>query len=313
MIKHLSPHVLSTLLDLFNNSWRTGCVPEVWKEAHIIPIHKKGKSKTDPISYRPISLISCVGKLLEKIINKRLMYHLETNGIISPTQSGFRKNKTTEDQLTYFVQNIENAFQEQKSMLSVFFDLSKAFDTVWKEGLRLKLLQSNIQGTMCKWISNFLHKLTARVKLDGKYYSKQVIMKEGVPQGSAISPTLFLVYINDITSAITPYVKHTLHADDFAIWSTAEYATAAKVRVQATVDKVFKWSQDWGLTINLNKTLFTKFSLKTKERDVTLTLNGQPLPTEDTPTFLESHSISGSPGNHISRRSTKKPYTGPKL
>ncbi|GFS06024.1 RNA-directed DNA polymerase from mobile element jockey [Elysia marginata] len=117
---HLGPHALSTLLDLFNNSWRMGCVPEVWKEAHIIPIHKKGKSKTDPISYRPISLISCVGKLLEKIINKRLMYHLETNGIISPTQSGFRKNKTTEDQLTYFVQNIENAFQEQKSMLSVY-------------------------------------------------------------------------------------------------------------------------------------------------------------------------------------------------
>ncbi|GFS12505.1 LINE-1 retrotransposable element ORF2 protein [Elysia marginata] len=66
MIKHLGPHALSTLLDLFNNSWRTGCNSEVWKEANIIPIHKKGKSKTDPISYRPISLISCVGKLLEK-------------------------------------------------------------------------------------------------------------------------------------------------------------------------------------------------------------------------------------------------------
>ncbi|GFR88296.1 reverse transcriptase-like protein [Elysia marginata] len=298
MIKHLCPHALSTLLDL-SNSWRTGCGPEVWKEAHIIPIHKKGKSKTDPLSYRPIGLISCVGKLLEKIINKRLMHHLETNGIISPTQSGFRKNKTTEDQLTYFVQNIENAFQEQKSMLSVFFDLSKAFDTFWKDGLRLKLLQSNIQGTMYKWISNFPHNRTARVKLDGKYYSKQAIMKEGVPQGSAISPTFFLVYINDITPAITSYVKHTLHADDFAIWSTAEYATTAKVRVQATVDKVFKWSQDWGLTINLNKTVTTKFSLKTKQRDVILTMNGQPLPTEDTPTFL---------GITLDKRLTWKPH-----
>ncbi|GFS01820.1 RNA-directed DNA polymerase from mobile element jockey [Elysia marginata] len=153
---------------------------------------------------------------------------------------------------------------------------------------------------MYKWISNFLHNRTARVKLDGKCYSKQVIMKEGVPQGSAISPTLFLVYINDITSAITPYVKRTLHADDFAIWNTAEYATTAKVRVQATVDKVFKWSQDWGLTINLNKTVTTKFSLKTKEQRI-------PQPS------WESHSISGSPGNHISRRSTKKPYAGPKL
>ncbi|GFR92037.1 reverse transcriptase-like protein [Elysia marginata] len=184
-------------------------------------------------------------------------------------------------------------------MLSVFFDLSKACDTVWKDGLRPKLLQSNIQGTMYKWNSNFLHNRTARVKLDGKYYSKQVIMKEGVPQGSAISPTLFLVYINNITSAITSYVKHTLHAADFAIWSTAEYATTAKVRVQATVDKVFKWSQDWGLTINLNKTVTTKFSLETKERHVTLTMNGQPLPTEDTPTSL---------GITLDKRLTWKPH-----
>ncbi|GFS07624.1 retrovirus-related Pol polyprotein from type-1 retrotransposable element R1 4 [Elysia marginata] len=81
--------------------------------------------------------------------------------------------------------------------------------------------------------------------------------------------------------------------------SIAEYATTAKVRVQATVDKVFKWSQDWGLTINLNKTVTTKFSLKTKERDVTLTMNGQPPPTEDTPTFL---------GITFDKRLTGKPH-----
>ncbi|GFR59550.1 RNA-directed DNA polymerase from mobile element jockey [Elysia marginata] len=105
--------------------------------------------------------------------------------------------------------------------------------------------------------------------------------------------------LNMDKEAITPYVKHTLHADNFAIWSTAEHATTAKVRVQATVDKVFKWSQDWGLTINLNKTVTTKFSLKTKERDVTLTMNGQPLPTEDTQTFL---------GITLDKRLTWKPH-----
>ena len=299
MIKHLGPKAQATLLTLFNQSWTQGQVPEVWKEAHIIPIHKKGKAKTDPNSYRPISLISCVGKLLERIINQRLMYYLENNNILTPTQSGFRKNKNTEDQLTYFVQNIENAFQEQKSLLSVFFDLSQAFDTVWKEGLKVKLLQSGIQGKMYKWLSSFLHDRTARVKLDGRHYSKKLQLREGVPQGSAISPTLFVIYINDITTAITPQVDHTLHADDFAIWSAAEHVTTAKVRVQETVNRVLQWTKDWGLNINQTKTTVMKFSLKTKEKDVTVQLNGQDLPTDDTPTFL---------GVTFDKRLTWKPH-----
>ena len=185
-------------------------MPDIWKEASIIPIHKKGKDKKDAKSYRPISLLSCVGKLLERIVNQRLQWYLETYGKLSYTQTGFRKNKNTEDQLTYFAQKIENGFQEGKKTVAVFFDMTKAFDTVWKDGLLLKLVKSGIAGNMYKWIKSFLENRTARVKMDG-VYSRKVNLKEGVPQGSAISPTLFLIFINKIVSATGPNVKNTLH------------------------------------------------------------------------------------------------------
>ena len=105
------------------------------------------------------------------------------------------------------MQDIEDAFQEKKKVLAVFFDLSKAFNKVWKEGLLLKLLQAGVHGKMYKRLSDFLFNRTARVKLDGMI-SRQVKVREGVPQGGVVSPTLFLVYINDITTTVPRRVKH---------------------------------------------------------------------------------------------------------
>ena len=130
MLKHLGPGAKRTLLRIYNQSWSTGTVPTIWKEAVIRPIPKKGKDKRDPSSYRPISLLSCVGKLLERIINKRLIWHLESNSVLASTQTGYRQFRSTEDQLALLTQEIEDAFQEKKKVLAVFFDLSKAFDKV---------------------------------------------------------------------------------------------------------------------------------------------------------------------------------------
>ena len=166
MLMHLGYKAKRMLLQIFNLSWHSGKFPSKWKEAHIRPILKKGKDKSKPESYRPISLLSCTGKLLERIINKRLISYLESNSLLAPTQSGYRQNHSTEDQLAYFTQEVEDAFQEKKKVLAVYFDLSKAFDTVWKDGLLLKLLCNGVSGKMYKWLSNFLLQRTARVKLD---------------------------------------------------------------------------------------------------------------------------------------------------
>nr|KAG5707272.1 hypothetical protein BaRGS_000046 [Batillaria attramentaria] len=181
MIKHLGPAARRKLLELFNQSWKTGIFPSAWKEATIIPIRKKEKDPAKKTSYRPISLLSCLSKTLERMINKRLMWHLESNNLITKEQTAFRKNRSTEDQLVYLAQSIENAFQEKKKVVATFIDLSKAFDKVWKDGLLLKLLTAGIAGRMFNWIKSFLCHRTARVKLDSSL-SHTVKIREGSPR-----------------------------------------------------------------------------------------------------------------------------------
>ena len=285
MIKHLGPAAKKALLELFNESWKNGTVPALWKKATIIPIHKKGKDKKDPNSYRPISLLSCLGKVLERVINRRLISFLEERKILSPTQTGYRKHRSTEDQLALIAQEIENAFQEKKKVVSVFFDLTKAFDKVWREGLLLKILESGISGKMYRWIRCFLQDRSARVKLDG-HLSKSVKMREGVPQGGVISPTLFLLYINNITTVLPRHVSNTLHADDLAVWSASEYTISSAYRIQEAVNKVEQWTNDWGLQISEVKTQATVFSLSTSKEKVAIKLGDKTLPQVETPTFL---------------------------
>ena len=215
MLKHIGPGAKRTLLYINNKSWRTGTVLTNWKEAAIRPIPKKGKDKRDPCSYHPISLLSCVEKLLEGI-NKRLIWHLESNSVLASKQTGYRQLRSIKDQLALLMQDIEDAFQEKKKVLAIFFDLSNAFDKVWKEGLLLKLLRADVHGKMYKWLSDFLFNRTARVKSNGTI-RRQVKLKEGVPQGGVVSPTLFLVYMNDITTTVPRHVSNTLRADDFAV------------------------------------------------------------------------------------------------
>ena len=217
MLKHLGVASRAVLLEIFNQSWKTGIVPAVWKEAQIIPTPKKGKDKKDLHSYRPISILNCVGKQMERVVNWHLINHLETNNILSPIQTGYRNFRSTEDQLAYFAQDIENAFQEKKKkLLAVFFDLSRATDMVWKEGLLLKLFQAIVQHSMYMWIHHFRFARSACITLDS--HLSKFTLCEGVPQGDVLSLTLFLVYSNDIMTTITKNVSNTLHADDLAIW-----------------------------------------------------------------------------------------------
>uniref|UniRef100_A0A0B7BSI4 Reverse transcriptase domain-containing protein n=1 Tax=Arion vulgaris TaxID=1028688 RepID=A0A0B7BSI4_9EUPU len=149
MIIEMGRQAKKKLLEIFNCSWKSGVIPKEWKEAILIPIKKTGKDPTDPSSYRPISLLSCVGKLLERMINTRLMWHLEEKGLLLPQQARFRKHRSTEDQVTYIAQEIEDAFQEGKQTLAVWVDLEKSFDKVWNVDSS-KLCKNQVTGVMHK-------------------------------------------------------------------------------------------------------------------------------------------------------------------
>ena len=205
--------------------------------------------------------------------------------MLSPTQTGYRNHRSTEDQLAYLAQNIGDVFQEKRKVLAVFFDLSNAFDKVWKEGLLVKLLRTGVRSKMYMWSQHFVFARTTRVKLDG-ILSKKVCFREGVPQGGVLSPTLFLVYINDILTTLSKRVSNTLHADDLAIWNASEHTTTATYRIQEAISDISKWTLDWGLEINTSKTNSTFFSLSTSKEQIKLRLKGEIVPQTDNPTFL---------------------------
>ena len=285
MLQHLGPKSKKKLLKVFNNSWKTGHVPQAWREADMVPIHKKGKDRGNAKSYRPISLTSCVGKLIERLVNNRLSWHLESNNIIAPEQAGFRQHRSTEDQVTYIAQKIEDGFQSQKSTLAVWIDMEKAFDKVWKDGLRIKLQRSGVSGFMLQWITQYLKNRKARVHING-VYSRKKILKEGVPQGGVLSPTLFLIYINDIVKDLPKHVHGAIYADDLVIWSTEEHLTTANYRLREALKVLEEWTRKWLLTINAEKTTYTIFSLSTRNQTANLRINNQTLPAEENPVYL---------------------------
>ena len=285
MLKNLGNRAMLKVLEVFNLSWETGTLPQIWREAVMIPILKKGKDKKKPASYRPISLTSCVVKALERIINHRLLFHLETEQIIVPEQAGFRRFYSTEDQVTHVSQEIEDAFQEQKVVLAAWIDLQKAFDKVWKDGLLVKLQRSGISNQMLHWICSYLHNRRARVSVNG-HMDKEFLLRHGVPQGGVLSPTLFLIFINDLIKVLPKGIHSALYADDLVMWCKEEHATTASYRMQEAANKLTEWADQWNVSVNKEKSSTTLFTLSTKQTSRPIKLGDSTLTCEDEATYL---------------------------
>jgi len=137
----------------------SGNFPSSWSEATVIPIPKPGKNLTDPGNYRPIALTSCLYETFEWLVNCRLVWFLESNNILSEYQSGFWKNQITTDQLIRLESYIREAFVTRRHVMSVFFDLEKAYDTTWKYGILRDLHEAGIRGRLPDFISKFLNEI----------------------------------------------------------------------------------------------------------------------------------------------------------
>ena len=135
MLKHLPSEVLNTLLSILNDIWLTGNFPSNWRQSYVVPIAKPGKDTSNPTNNRPIALTSCVCKVMERMVNSRLVWYLERNKIITPTQSGFRKGRSTTDQLVRLESFVREDFIQKQHVTAIFFDLEEAYDTTWKFGI----------------------------------------------------------------------------------------------------------------------------------------------------------------------------------
>ena len=286
MLKHLHDNTKKFLLKIINKIWETGILPENWQVSVIIPVKKPNKDSSQATSYRPIALTSCVCKLMEKMINTRLVWYLESNGLLSPYQFGFRKNRSTLDPLLRLSNQIQQGFAKQCQTIGVFFDLEKAYDTTWRFGIIKQLHNIGLRGNMIRFIDSFLSNRYIKVRI-GNHLSNPFRQEEGIPQGSVLSVTCFSVAINKIVEAVIPPVSCSLFVDDFALYCTSYDALTACKYLQKSIDAVCRWANENGFRFSPSKTIAVRFTRCRRQEVVpTLTLNGNILPYEKEVKFL---------------------------
>ena len=177
----------------------------------MVPVFKNFGERSTAKSYRPVSLLSVVSKVFEKLVNNRIVDHLEKCGLFSDFQYGFRSSRSTADLLTVVSDRIAGTFNRSGATRAVALDISKAVDRLWYTGLLHKLKSYGISGQIFGLISSFLSNRRLRVVLDGKS-SQDYSVNAGVPQGSILGPTVFLLYINDLPD--DDVCNNSIYADD---------------------------------------------------------------------------------------------------
>ncbi len=250
-LRILSYELAEPLAAIFKESLATGILPETWKTADIVPIFKKGSSGI-PGNYRPVSITSSVCRVFERILAEHLMYYLRKHRLISDEQFGFLKRRSTELQLLLCVDAWTKSLDDDLSTDTVYIDLAKAFDTVCHRKLLNKLeFNFGICGTVLRWISSFLQGRLQRVKVGGSF-SKYKSVLSSVPQGSVLGPLLFLLYVNDVGTAIPPEVGLKMFADDIKLFLSYRHAYERRV-LQDSLRCLSVWCSDNQLVIQCLK------------------------------------------------------------
>ena len=255
--KLIKQDIISPLVILFNKSLETGVVPDLMKLAEIIPIYKS-KDKTLLNNYRPISLLPIFSKLMEKIVHIRLYNFLMSKHIFYNSQYGFRKHHATAHAIHEFVDNTVNAFDNKLLTLSVFLDLSKAFDTIDHNILLKKLDWYGIRGKALDWFRSYLTDRTQYVKYNNPKSSIKTLPC-GVPQGSVLGPLLFIIYTNYLPNCLI-VTKAILFADDTTIFLSSQNKQFLYESVNKDLHSLSEWFQTNKLSLNVSKTNYVLFN-----------------------------------------------------
>ena len=248
MIKFSDVASLNPLKIIFTNCLRRGRFPKIWKYANVVPVREKNEKNVKG-NYLRISLLPIFGKILEKLVYDSLYSHLVSHDLLNPNQSGFRPGDSTVNQLISITHSIYKAFDcnSPRDVRSVYLDISKAFDRVWRGGLIHKLKRCGVSGKLLSLLESFLMDRKQRTVLNGQCSSWGDI-SAGVPQGSILGPLFFLVYINDLTENLKCNVK--LFADDTSLFTVAENSNAAANDMNHDWELKMQWAHDWRMSFN---------------------------------------------------------------
>lgn len=312
MIKHFPPSFLDVILSLLQLCFSRGVFPSRWKHSHIVPIHKQGKPRNQASSYRPISLTPHLSKVYERILKARLEHHSEAHSFLPTCQAGFRRYRSISDHLLTLTSSIKTAVKKRRCLTAVFFDVRRAFDTVWHQKLLSKLRQLGLSGHLYKAIESFLFDRSFSVRVRSTLSSTRQT-DCGVPQGTVLAPLLYNLMIFDLPQYILDRcgdsVSISQYADDLAIWlthmtkSSTTQQTKKKTQklIQNALDAVHSYMFSNGFSLAPEKTQLVHFTRDPSFYLPPLTLNGTPLAPQKQAKFLGvlfSHDLSWSAHIH---------------
>ena len=245
VLKNCEPKLSYILAKLFNNCLKESCFPDCWKVSLVVPAFKNVGERSTGKNYHPVSLLSVVNKVFEKLLNNKIVDYLEKCGLFSDFQYGFRSSRSTADLLTVMSDRIARAFNRSGATRAVALDISQAFDRVRHVGLLHKLKSYGISGQIFGLISSFFSNRQLRVVLNGKA-SQEYPVNAGVPQGSILGPILFLLYINNFPDDVICNIAN--YADDTTLYSKCGQASDLwqQLELASELESDLRDTVDWG-------------------------------------------------------------------
>ena len=276
--KETWPAVKYHVVALFRASLEEGHVPAQWRHAKIIPLKKPGKEDyTIAKAWRPISLLATLGKILESVVAERISHAVETHGLVPTNHFGARKQRSAEQALILLQEQIYTAWRGRKIVSLVSFDVKGAYNGVCKERLLQRIEARGIPKVICRWVEAFCSERTASIQVNGQTSGTRTLPQAGLPQGSTLSPILFLFFNADLVQRrIDARGGAIAFVDDFTAWVTGPTAQSNREGLEAIIDDALKWERRSGATFEADKTAITHFTRKPYKSDSQpFTIKGQ--------------------------------------
>lgn len=254
MLKKSPSCLRSKLLSLYNNIFNNGTIPQAWKVATIIPIPKPNKDHSTLSGYRPISLLPCASKILEKIVSKRIFWLIEKNKFIDKNQLAFKKGRSTTDSLIHLDFFISSALSEKNHASILAIDFEQAFDRIGLHVILKQLIEWKIGPKILNYVKAFLSNRKFRIKTNN-IYSSIHSLKNGIPQGSPLSVILFIIAFNEINKIVQNYseINHVLYADDLILFSKCKDLTVLATIFSEIITNLSNWGNISGSKISTSK------------------------------------------------------------
>ena len=256
VLKICAAELSSLLSSLFSACFRQGVYPSLWKTANVVPVHKK-QARSSMRNYRPVSLLSVVSKVMEKVINVNttLMNHLEKKRLLSQHQFGFRTGLSAADLLAHLSHQWLSCMNTGGAVRTLAVDIAGAFDKVSHLGVLHKLRSYGIAGTLHQWMTSYLTDRNLQVVVGGAT-SSHFPVTAGVPQGSILGPTLFPVYVNDAADVLPPGAVPATYADDTTLYvliPSVNHAATSCNTLQTGMDALAEWGTTWRIQFEPSK------------------------------------------------------------